>query len=173
MTEKQRIEKEMKQYLKGARVLKETRFENADIVITDPCYIFPEEEKWGDKLDKEYDNFLCYVYEQYDRPLPKLKHLKNFIANSTLYGDWGCSVFEMGKAQPIGKFCADAGLVGVFDLREVHRMNPDFDWYKSRPWTTTLIRDFTGKVTIELKGKDSVRVVGRGNITFFSTQTSF
>lgn len=91
-----------------------------------------------------------------------------------------------------GEFCADAGLVAVFLLDEVLAYNPDFDWYESKPWTTTLIRDFDGDIEMKVihtegvydedtkwykKGEkwtdDSLSVVGTGNINFETHQTGF
>lgn len=180
MTEKEIITKQMEEYLANREVLKRISFQNADIIITDPCYLF-EHTKEG---EEEYEKVLEYIFEDgivpvrsYDKDLPKLKHLKNFIIADTFYGDWGCSVYLIGENKPIGSFCADAGLVGVFDLKEVHAMRPDFDWYDSNPHTCTRINKFTGEVTFEVKndkyGEKDLAVVGRGNINFFSTQTGF
>ena len=85
----------------------------------------------------------------------------------------------------LGSFCADAGLVAVFLLEDVLKYNPNFDYHISRPWTTTLIKDFDGDIEIthrdckyvdEETGKEitdgtEVSVIGKGNINFFTTQT--
>lgn len=86
----------------------------------------------------------------------------------------------------MGEFCADAGLVAVFLLDEVLKYNPNFDYHTERPWTTTLIKDFDGDIELSVvpftyidedtneECEDSeVRVVGTGNINFYTTQTGF
>jgi hypothetical protein len=95
-------------------------------------------------------------------------------------------VFDTISRKEIGTFCADAGFVGIFDLKEVMTYNPSFNYHTERPWTTTLIKDFEGDVWFEVKeeydeeyGYDYlVEVVGEGRniktgerIEFRSTQT--
>lgn len=115
----------------------------------------------------------------------QLLGLKTWMTRSTLYGDWSCTTFNSDTKQPIGKFCADAGMVGVFNLAEVLKYNPDYDDYTEKPWTTTVIRDFKGTVQFiveenkKSRGEDfNVKVVGRGmnNVTgkpmnFITSQT--
>ena len=155
----------------------EPMFFDGDIIITDPCYI-----------RKDYD-FDWYNLENY-----------NIIGMSrdTLYGDWGCTVYDLDTKEPIGEFCADAGMVSVLNLGSVLKYNPNFDYHINRKWTTALIRNFKGEVkfTVEFesgvyedttdyhkvgdKWEDfSVHVVGNGvdrvtkkPINFYSTQTS-
>jgi hypothetical protein len=96
--------------------------------------------------------------------------IKNYISRDTIYGDWSCTTFNTDTKEPIGEFCADAGMVAVFLLDEVLKYNPDFDYHINRPWTTTWIKDFDGEVKFEkIRGK--VRVVGKGNINFVGKQT--
>lgn len=118
--------------------------------------------------------------------------LSKWLSSDTLYGDWSCTTFDADTKQPIGKFCADSGMVAVALLDEVLKYNPKFDYHTERPWTTTLIKDFDGKVDFEVvhtegvyedttewhkKGDkwedDSLIVVGKGNINFRTTQTGF
>ena len=118
--------------------------------------------------------------------------IKNYLCRDTIYGDWSCTTFNLDTKKEIGEFCADAGLVAVFLLDEVLAYNPDFDWYESKPWTTTLIRDFDGDIEMKVihtegvydedtkwykKGEkwtdDSLSVVGTGNINFETHQTGF
>lgn len=125
-----------------------------DIIITDPCYIAKEND-WPDFLDDAYDG---------------KNEIKTFIERDTIYGDWSCTTFDMITKKPIGKFCADAGMVGVFNLSEVLEYNPSFNYHIERLWTTTLIRDFDGDIWFEVEeeyddeyGYDySVHVVGKG-----------
>lgn len=95
----------------------------------------------------------------------------NYLVNSTIYGDWSCTTFNSDTNEELGKFCADAGLVGVFLLEEVLKYNPNFDYHISKPWTTTLIKNFTGTIQITNPEEEIVSVVGKGNINFHTIQT--
>ena len=96
--------------------------------------------------------------------------INTYLSRDTIYGDWSCTTFNTDTKEPIGKFCADAGMVGVFLLDEVLKYNPKFDYHTERPWTTTLIKDFDGEVNIvEVNGE--VQVIGKGNINFIGKQT--
>lgn len=101
--------------------------------------------------------------------------LSTFLCDSTIYGDWSCTTFDSDTKKEIGKFCADAGMVGVFLLNEVLKYNPDFDYHINRKWTTTLIKDFHGTVELhcdeDRNGDKEVTVVGKGNINFIGKQT--
>lgn len=149
-----------------------------DIIITDPCYIIKDNTDDWSKCN-------------YGEDMENLG-IKNYLCRDTIYGDWSCTTFNSDTKESIGEFCADAGMVAVFLLDEVHKYNPDFDWYESRPWTTTLIKDFDGDVKIDVvhiegiyeedskyykKGDkwedDSVVVIGIGNINFETRQTGF
>ena len=149
-----------------------------DIIITDPCYIIKDNTDDWSKCN-------------YGEDMENLG-IKNYLCRDTIYGDWSCTTFDSYTKKSIGEFCADAGMVAVFLLDEVHKYNPDFDWYESRPWTTTLIKDFDGDIKIDVvhiegiyeedskyykKGdkweEDSVIVIGTGNINFETHQTGF
>ena len=95
----------------------------------------------------------------------------NYLVNSTIYGDWSCTTFNSDTNEELGKFCADAGLVGVFLLEEVLKYNPNFDYHISKPWTTTLIKNFTGTIQITNPEEGIVSVVGEGNVNFYTKQT--
>lgn len=95
---------------------------------------------------------------------------ETFLCDCTVDGDWSCTTYSTDTGEPIGEFCADAGMVAVFLLDEVLRYNPDFNYHIERPWTTTLIKDFHGTVELHLED-DEVTVVGKGNVNFIGTQT--
>lgn len=161
---------------------------DGDIIITDPCYIIRNKNGMT-KNDWHY----CKYGEYMGR-----LGIKNYLTHDTIYGDWGCTVFDSDTEKPLGRFCADAGLVSVFLLEEVLAYNPEFNYHVEKPWTTTVIPNFKGTVQIEvvkLTGtyeKDSeywkagdtwedycVHVVGHGvdkktgkPINFISHQTS-
>ena len=154
----------------------EPKFFSGDIIITDPCYIL----KHGERDDWS----LCdcgYEMEELG--------IQNYMTRSTNYGDWSCTTYNSDTKEPIGEFCADAGLVSVFLLDEVLKYNPGFDYHIQRKWTTTLIKDFEGMVQFtvteepyEYEGSKYVeyvvRVVGHGKnkvtgepINFITEQT--
>ena len=62
-------------------------------------------------------------------------------------------------------------MVGVFLLEEVLKYNPNFDYHISKPWTTTLIKNFTGTIQITNPEEGIVSVVGEGNVNFYTKQT--
>lgn len=68
-----------------------------------------------------------------------------------MYGDWSCTTFNSDTDEKLGEFCADAGMVAVFDLAEVLAYNPEFDYHTDRSWTTTWIKDFKGTVQFMVK----------------------
>lgn len=112
---------------------------NGDILITDPCYITKTHDDW----------LIC----NRGSDMEKLG-ISHYMTRDTLYGDWSCTTYNLDTKEKIGDFCADAGLVSVFLLDEVLAYNPDFDWYESRPWATTLIKDFKGTVEFVVKYRD-------------------
>ena len=155
-----------------------------NLLITDPCYVM--------RLDSDWER--CNYGSRME-----VLGIAHYMTRDTIFGDWSCTVFDMASdnPKPLGKFCADSGLVSVFLLDEVKKYNPSFDYPETRPWTATVIRDFKGTVqfVVELeegyyeedsefwsKGDHwedfSVHVIGRGvntktgePIIFRSSQT--
>lgn len=150
------------------------------------------QQEWDDKHPKDWDTCDC----GYD--MGKLG-LKTWMTRDTIYGDWSCTVVT-DTNEELGEFCADTGKVSVFQLDEVLKYNPDFNYHIEKPWTTALIKDFKGTVqfTVEevrgvhkrdfgdtIKAGDTwvehvVHVVGEGvnkvtgeRISFKSSQTGF
>lgn len=139
-----------------------------DIIITDPCYIVK---------DCDWSNYCDDFYES-DRD----KLIKGSIVRDTIYGDWSCTTYNKNTKEPIGNFCSDSGLVGVFNLDKVLEYNPEFEFRKH---TATLIKNFKGKVYFNIKHDNkyddySVHVIGKGYniktnepIEFITYQTGF
>lgn len=131
---------------------------DGDIIITDPCYIIPEE--------KNSDWELC----EWGENMGALG-LTNYLSRPTNYGDWYCATINTDTQKPIGYFAADTGMVAVFLLDEVLKYNPN---YKVRNDLATHIKDFKGTVQFVLESdfkendevlypKDcDVKVVGHG-----------
>lgn len=124
------------------------------------------------------------AYQQWDRENPddwkvcgygydmSALGLNTWLADSTIYGDWSCTTFNVDTKEAIGRFCADSGQVGVFLLDEVLKYNPNFDCHIDRPHTTTLIKDFHGEVELRTNEDNTeVVVVGSGNINFVGRHT--
>lgn len=144
-----------------------------NVIITDPCYIIRKDNELTE------DDWEACDYGDYMEALG----IKNYLCRDTIYGDWSCTTFNTDTEEVLGEFCADAGLVGVFLLDEVLQYNPNFDYHLNRTWTTTLIENFDGEINIDVveftdKDEDGndwsdseVRVIGKGNINFYTTQT--
>ena len=149
-----------------------------DIIITDPCYIMRQ-----DHYDEDEEK--CNGYENMEK-----LGINHYLVRDTIYGDWSCTTYNSDTKEEIGEFCADGGMVAVFLLDEVLKYNPNFDLYNTRPWTTTLIKDFDGEVEFEVirtegvyeddteyhkKGdtwvNKALHVIGKGNINFETRQT--
>lgn len=129
-----------------------------DIIITDPCYIFRDED-W----DKYCNNFNSSFIKELG--------FTSYIWEDTIYGDWSCTTFEKGTRKKLGTFCADAGLVGVFLLDEVLKYNPKFDYHINNPYTCTLIKNFDGDIEYD-SSNDKAKIIGSGNINFYTKQTA-
>ena len=68
-------------------------------------------------------------------------------------------------------------MVGVFLLDEVLKYNPDYKDHIDYPGAVTLIKDFDGEIKIVVvqdeNRESEVRVIGSGNINFYTKQTGF
>lgn len=147
----------------------------------------PEQMRAYEIYKKDYEAFYD-LYDDWDRcncgENMEVLGITNYESRSTIYGDWGCTTYNTDTAEELGQFCADAGMVAVFELDEVRAYNPDIDeWIEKHPWCVTTIKNFTGNVDIEVVDLEDqvdkedymyeeVRVIGKGNINFFTTQTS-
>lgn len=170
------IEKLFNQYIKK-KILHEyldsdPMIFNGDIMITDPCYII--------RKDKKDDwSTCCYGYD-----MEKLG-INHYMTRDTLYGDWSCTTFNSNTKEPIGRFCADAGLVSVMLLDEVLKYNPNYNCDLRESFTATIIRDFYGTVQFVIRQDGSkeeynLEVIGHGinkvtdePINFVGKQTGF
>lgn len=140
--------------------------------------------KWYEKNEDHFE--VC----NYGNDMEALG-INKYITRDTLYGDWSCTTFNTDTKDILGRFCADAGKVSVFLLEEVLKYNPKFDYHINKPHTTTLIKDFDGDIvitTVDVKPDPNdeeyetchcdyedreVRVIGKGNINFYTTQSGF
>lgn len=125
---------------------------SGDIIITDPCYIICDsnDEDWGKT--------------GYGEDMSILLDTNNYLSKETGVGDWSNEIYDK-YGQTIGKFCADSGMVGVFNLQDVLKYNPDFNYHIEKTWTTSLIKDFDGDIDI-IYNDGVAEVIGNGNIKF-------
>lgn len=121
-------------------------FNNVDIIITDPCYLIRDDD-WREKLDNDLND---------DFDLSPLG-ITNYCCKETLYGDWSCTMFDVSNNKAIGSFCADAGLVGVFNLQEMLKYNKEEieRFLEKSSWCYTIIKGFTGTAQIATKVVDN------------------
>lgn len=140
---------------------------------------FDRQPLFSDILQEEWNKYREAEKEYLSRPHDDWevcnygKSLENlgfstFLATPTIYGDWDCNIFNSDTEERIGQFCADSAQVGVFLLEEVLKYNPHFDYYLTRPWTTTYISNFHGE--IQIQKRNEVKVIGKGNVNFISKQ---
>lgn len=164
------------------------------IIITDPCYVMRAEHHGSTPLtEDDWDACNC------GRNMGVLG-ITHYITESTLYGDWGCSTYQIQEnpketmdklvaaskesddgyarvdvkvVKILGNFCADAGLVSVFYLDEVLKYNPDFNkWAEEHSWCVTTIPDFDGEIEYYVDENSEAHIIGTGNINFLTIQTS-
>lgn len=121
---------------------------DGDIIITDPCYIMRAKHHGTTPIFKD-DWKEC----KYGSNMEVLG-ISNYMTRDTLYGDWSCTTYDLNTKEPIGEFCADAGMVSVIALDEVLKYNPEFDYHKERNWTTTWIKNFKGTVQFIVKEEE-------------------
>ena len=142
-------------------------YDNEDIVITDPCYVIRNDKDTNDWRKSDYGF--------------NMEALGSFTTNkyataNTIFGDWGCTTYDTDTKEEIGQFSAEAGLVSVFSLKQIQKYNPEYD-PTEHPWCATLIKNFTGDVTLAAAFDEELceiirYVEGKGSVNFIGTQMS-
>lgn len=123
------------------------RFRDADIVITDPCYLIREREAWLR---------LCKVLERDSSPQKAPEWCGRMILAATLFGDWFCEL-RGGASGSIGSFAADSGTVCVAELTDEYRKA----LAGALPDLYTVIEGFTGVAKIaHARGECYVSITG-------------
>lgn len=133
------------------------------------CFTYKGSEPNGEVIDSWGDIYLRffgdYNSEEYRNNPEKRKELYDTFVKSKQ---------DFLSKYCYGEFCADAGMVGVFDLDEVRKYNPDIDeWIASHKWCVTVIPDFDGEVEYTIDEDNEVHIIGTGNIGFYTTQSGF
>lgn len=136
------------------RIVMRTIHLKGDILITDPCY-WVKDEDWG---VMEWDN----NFKKYG--------ITESICRDTLYGDWSCTTFNIDTKEVLGEFCADSGMVCVCLLDEVKAYSGDTIDEYIKNGCATVIHNFDGDIKFVIEN-DCLKVVGCGNINFFTSQT--
>lgn len=144
------------------------------IIITDPCYVIKNDDDWE----------RCDYGNNFDA-----LGIHNYMTQETGCGDWSCHCIKLFKdpieivkeladmtgnieeqliCEEIGQFCADSGLVSVFDLDELKNYNPDIDKFIfDHPHTVTTIANYHGDIDF-LAPNGITHVAGKGNINFLT-----
>lgn len=125
-----------------------------DVLITDPCY-WVKREDWG---TLEFGNTWNHL------------GITKSICRDTMYGDWGCHVFDKDSKEVLGSFTADAGMVCVCLLDEVRAYSGSQIDHCLENGCAMVVKNFSGDVRFEVID-NSLSVIGEGNINFVSMQT--
>lgn len=143
---------------------------NGDIIITDPCYLFDDEDIGDD--DVCWDEFIC--------EMQKCNKITAYMERDTAYGDWFCTTFDSDTEEKIGTFCADAGMVCVAYIDEINAIRKKKFEDCNNYWSYTVIENFRGKVRFVTRKGNALYVIGRGinsvtgeSINFITIQTGF
>ena len=151
--------------------------------------IYDELKKKWREIEEKYDD---WQISDYGKNMEQLG-ITNYLTHDTIYGDWSCTTFDIDTKKSIGQFCADAGEVSVFSLKEIRAYNPNIDkWIEEHSWCVTKIPNFTGDVYIDVENtsgvydedneyhkkgeaweEHTVRVIGKGSVNFRTEQTGF
>lgn len=133
-------------------------YENADILITDPCYVL---------------DFDWHGYGELITPTPGLK---DYAHTFTASGDGGWSIDDPdGKS--LGVCGADAGAMGVYDFNNLLEVYPENEMIQSFATSDkydhvgTIFKNFTGTVTIYDKPL-SAPWWGRGHVPAIKAEGS-
>lgn len=154
------------------------KVKNITLVITDPCYIehtvgskFIEESTiygdWscmcyrGDELfarekAKEWDEIYFEFFRKYNsidnstelNKAEKKKINEEFIAAKNKFIEENC----------YGEFCADSGMVAVFDYNKLHEKDKMF--VDEHPWCACIIPNYTGEFDYIIDEHNNAHIVG-------------
>ena len=166
-------------------------FFKGTIVITDPCYI--KGSHLGKLMSRNtiYGDWSCMVYpgtieenkspEEWDAKYYQFWHDYNFSNKTKEEKDEMGNQWKVFKNQWMtdkniyGQFCADSGMVAVFDYDKLEEK--DKERCNELKHCATIIEDFEGELEFVIteygEGSKRVHVVGTGNKPFFSVQSGF
>ena len=178
----------------------EVYVENKTIVITDPCYVNDdvECEEWKNLYspyivkDTKYGDWTCSVYKGTKEEIKKAKEKwDNFYIpwwhkwndpditdeeKKQLQKELNQKTKEFKDNYTYGSFCADAGMVAVYDAANLPK--DVIDYLKEHYWCACFIENYTGPIKyvveehVDEDGEKyvSAHIVGNG---FYSSQSGF
>ena len=178
----------------------EVHVENKTIVITDPCYISDGEcEDWKHDFEPYivkgtiYGDWSCTVYKGNKEDAERISNEyeafedywdKRFEAEAVtdedkgrLRAEYEAKDDEFKRQNFYGDFCADAGMVAVYDASKIPAEK--LQWCKKSPWCACIIENYTGPIKYVVEehvgeefGKKykTAHIVGDG---FYSAQTGW
>lgn len=142
------------------------RVKNVTLMITDPCYIksnrrgysyFEESTIYGDwscfaykgtpeevkDLAKQWDNVYFDIFRKFN-----FSNLSD-KEKETLNEEYKQKKLEFVKQHTFGEFCADSGMVAVYDVSKLKE--EDIEWAKEHPWCACIIEDFSGELSFVIE----------------------
>ena len=178
----------------------EVTVENKTIIITDPCYISDGEcEDWEKDYepyivkDTLYGDWSCTVYkgdkkdvvqaiDEWNSFYMKWWKAFNFEGKTEEEKEALQDAYEQKRKEFLekygtyGSFCADAGMVAVYDASKLPQEK--IDWCKKHDWCACFIENYTGPIKYEIEEhvdcdgvkSRSAHIVGDG---FYSSQSGF
>ena len=162
--------------------------ENKTLVITDPCYMTDDcddfETAYSPLICRStiYGDWSCFVFRGNEEDAEEGLELWNEVQrgifddlNKQGYNYKGAlgKMYDLAKKTFIkehcfGEFCADAGMVAVYDMDNLPEDKKQF--CKDYPWCACVIENYTGPVSYIIDDNDQAHIVGNG---FYSAQSGF
>lgn len=155
---------------------------NMTLVITDPCYL--KGEKPYIKESTIYGDWSCMCYKgtereakekskkwdrAYFRTFRKYNSITSEEERNRLNNKFQLMKRKWVKDNCYGEFCADAGMVAVYDYDKLREESKE--WIKKHPWCACIIPDYTGNVEYVVEdGSGTAHIVGDG---FYTIQSGF
>jgi len=177
----------------------EVEVKDKTIVITDPCYVSDAEcEEWKYRYspyivkDTKYGDWSCYVYKGTKEEIEKVKEEWNDFyipwwnkwnfqdltdeEKEQLDKEFEQKTKEYKDNYTYGSFCADAGMVAVYDAANLPK--DVIENLKEHYWCACFIENYTGPIKyvveehVDEDGEKyvSAHIVGDG---FYSAQSGF
>lgn len=169
------------------KILQKSIFEG-DIIITDPQYImrqysvpqpercfYPDDESHkAAMLDWEFTHPDHWAITNFGTNL-EIIGLTKWLNQELSYEAGQYTCFDSTDNR-IGRFCTDSGIIGIYLKDEVEKYNPDWRDYVTAPYKCTFIPRFNGTIYIVNHNDNDgigadIRIVGRGNLNFYTKQT--
>ncbi len=146
-------------------ILDSVDFKNEDIVIADPWGIVYFND-WQKYLESRSNNRYGITNDL------KKFGFKKVISHKTIFENFKCEFTRIdinGDKIKLGSFFSNTGFIAVFSLDEILKYKPHYDYEnEEKDNCAVIIRNFTGRISIERVGSKGITIVGQGNIDFYS-----